>query len=300
MTWSLSNTIAYSTDADLHTAMVYLFDTALPALSQITTSAHPDASAFKRRFQRVTPNNLDNGTNHTEYFWANWNSTSPNTLSLYEDSTYTTVPGDTATNTTTSVSSNLSLTVFAGESVKFWTSDQNAKALLVTRGKQVLFWEPGFDNANFEMDDTWNGSVDYKGTAIFPGTYNTYCYGANRPISTSGAGSSEYPWRPALSVINGTGYNGGDLIIMNCPFMWAGSTNASGNAGAGMLFSGVGNDVGMWRPFANANSDVAWQNTTGAGALWLVDGRYYLAPSDKGVSWAQSIFDMGTVEPDLT
>jgi hypothetical protein len=300
MTWSLSHTVAYSTNADLHTAMVYLFDTALPALSQITTSAHPDASSFKRRFQRVTPNNLENGTNMTEYFWATWNNTSPDTLYLYEDATYTTVPGDTATDTTTSVSSNLALTVFAGESVKFWTSDQNAKALLVTRGKQVLFWEPGFANANYELDETWDGTVDYKGSVIFPGTYNSYCYGANRPISTSGGGTSEYPWRPALSVTNGTGYNGRDQIMMNVPFMWAGSTNTAGSVGAGMLFGGVGNDVGMYRPYAAANSEVAWQNTTGAGALWLVDGRYYLAPSNKGLSWAQTIFDFGTSEPDLT
>jgi hypothetical protein len=285
----------------MHTAMVYLFDTALPALSQITTAAHPDASTFKRIFTRVTPNNLDNGTNFTEYFWVNWQSTTaPNTLLVYEDATYTTTPGDTATDTTSSVSSNLSTTVFTAESVKFWTSDQNAKALLVTRGKQVLFWEPGFANANYEGDTAWDGSVDRKATMIFPGTYNTFCYGANRPISTSGGGSSEYPWRPALSTTNGTGYIESDQIQMNCPFMWAGGTAGSGATGAGILFGGVGNDVGMYRPAAAANSEVSWQNTTGAGSLWLVDGRYYLAPSNKDLSWAQTIFDMGTVEPDLT
>ena len=102
MTWSLSHTIAYSTNADNHSAMVYLYDTALAALSTWTVSAHPDASAFKRSGTRTTTTLLG-GTSYSEYFWFNWLSTSPTIMYINEDATYTTTPGDLGTDTTNQI-----------------------------------------------------------------------------------------------------------------------------------------------------------------------------------------------------
>ena len=302
MTWSLTHTITQSapSSADMHTAFVYLFDTALSALPHYTVSAHPSASTPKRSFTRTTPNLLNNSVDFTEYFWCDWvNTSAPSSLSVYEDATYTTTPGDLGTDVTNLVSSNTS-SGFTSESVKFWSSDQNAKALLVTRGKSILFWEPGFSGAYFHDDSAWDGSTDGLRTVIFPGLRSTYLYEANRPSNNSGGSSQEYTWRPGLSLTAGSGFRDSARIDMNCPFIRTGNTNGSATTGAGLLASGVGNDVGFYRPLSAAQSDAVFQSSSVQGSLWLVDGRYYLAPYNQGTSYAQMLFDFGTSEPDFT
>lgn len=298
MTWSLSHTISYVDNGSNHTALGYLFDTALPALSTWTTGAHPDASSYKRVMTRTTTT-LYGGGAYSEYFWANWSSTSPTTLSMYEDATYTSSPGDLATDTTNQYSGNLTSGLNT-ESWKFWTSDENSNALLVTRGKSIMFWEPGYTGAALMEDSTWDGSSDSKRTQIFPGLRSGYLQGTGRPQTTSATTTSEFSWVTLVSSQSGTGYVE-DRIDMNVPFGWTGSTTSlSTGAGTGLLFYGVGDDVGWYRSNTSASSERYWQSSSYQGNLWLVGSRYYLSPWYQGTAYNQMMFDFGTSEPDFT
>lgn len=297
MTWSLSHTIAYSSDADSHTAMGYLFDTALPALSQITVSAHPDASSTKRSVKRTTTSLFTNAS-YEEYFWVNWSSTSPTSINWYEDATYTTTPGDTGTDATNLVSSSMTLNL-TNQSWKFWTSDQNANALLVTRGKTLMLWEPGWSVAALMEDPSWTGASDSLRTQIFPGLNSSFLYSTGWPSTSSATTSSEYTLVPSLAVNSGT-YWDGPRIDMNCPWMFTSSTGGAPGTLAQFAFPGVGNDVGMYRPAVSNTSERLLRNTSNDGELFLVNGRYYLNSAGAGTSGVSVMFDFGTSEPDFT
>lgn len=296
MTWSLSNTVTYSSGADSHAALVYLFDTALSGLSQWTVSAHPDASSYKRKAKR-TSTTLFGGGSYEEHFWINWSSeTAPTTMSWYEDATYTSSPGDLCTDTTNVSSSSLTSGGIDSLDWKFWTSDQNSKALLVTRGKSIVFWEPGFSAAALMEDPDWTGASDSRRTQIFPGLRSLYTYMTGWPSTNSNTTTAEYCWFPSLGNYGGTGYWDGERIDLNVPFMATATTNAVPSQGAGFLFAGLGNDVGCYRPATTSNAYIQMSNTGNQGQLMLANSNYYLLSYDS-VSYAQMAFNFGTSEP---
>lgn len=297
MTWSLSNTIAYSSDADSHSAMVYLFDTALNGLAQMTVTAHPSASSTKRSVKR-TSTSMFTGANYDEYFWVDWSTTSPTSVSWSEDATYSVTPGDTGTDSTNTIASSMT-TNLTNESWKFWTSDQNTKALLVTRGKTLMLWEPGWSAATLMEDPSWTGATDSLRTQIFPGLNASFLYSTGWPSTASATTSSEYSIVPSLSVNSGT-YWDGPRVDMNCPFTFTASTGGAPAAGSQFAFPGVGNDVGFYRPATSVTSERLLRNTATDGLLFLIDGRYYLSSSGSGTSNPSYMFDMGTIEPDFT
>ena len=302
MTWSLQHSIPATTNSDNHTALVYLFDVMLASLTQWTVAAHPDASAHKRKGTRTSTNLLD-GTTYSEYFWWNWGSTSPTTLNSYEDATYTTTPGDLCTDTTNTRASNLNTPgAIASSSWKFWTSDVNSKAFLATRGKTIMFWEPGWTAATF-YDDTWDGSVDSRRTQIFPLTNDVAGYYTGFPGPSSATTTTENVMYPAIGVSTNPYYIEASRIDMNVPWMFDGSTNAAPAASSAMqtiAFGGLGNDVGVYRPANAISAARVWRNTSNDGELFLVDGRYYLAVAGDGLNYFTNVFDMGTSEPDFS
>ena len=196
MTWSLLNTITPTTTADNHTMFTYLFDTAMQGRGGWTTAAHPDASSFKRKYSITLPNPNRGGANDTRYYWANWSSTSPTALTIYGDATYTTTPGDLCTYTTYNSTQNAygnGVTNNYG-SYRFWTSDQNTGAMLVTMGKRLAFYWPGWTEWALPLGsaDSWDGT---KGPANmywpFPamgvGNYNMYMRGSPTADNNSGS-----------------------------------------------------------------------------------------------------------------
>ena len=299
MTWTLSNTVTYSSGADIHTAMVYLFDTALSGLANWTVSAHPDASSFKRSIKRTTAN-LYGGSNVDNYFWVNWSSaTSPSSLVVYEDATYTTTPGDLGTDTTNSDTANLTAGM-ASESIKFWTSSVNSNALLVTRGKSVLFWEPGFSAATYRVDTAWDGSSDTGTTHYFP-------YLRSSMMTTNGevgtpTSSSEYHVVPGLPKddIAQTFPGLNASITTNFPWVHTMNTLSSTASGAGIAFYGLGEDVAAYRSITLASGDWSMGDTSSQGALWLADSVYWLNPQGGSEGLNQIMFHLGASEPDLT
>lgn len=298
MTWNLSYTVPYSSQADLHAAMVYLFDSALPALSTWTTGPTAAGLAYQRKGRRTSTNLLGGGS-YNEYFWFSWGSaTVPTTLTAYEDSTYTTTPGDLNTNTDNSTSSVM--TTGLSGSIKFWTSSVNPNALLVTRNKSVLFWEPGWTGACFHEDSAWTGAASSRRTQIFPAMRSAYMEGTGRPQTATTTSTVEFSICALLGFIATT--NAIETRIdLNCPMGWSGNNSSNTiNTGAGLAYVGMGNDVGFYRPAVSSNSGRFWQSASVTGSLWLINGRYYLAPSDQNSAYAQMVFDMGDTEPNLT
>jgi hypothetical protein len=299
MSWQLSNTVTYSSGADIHTAMVYLFDTALSGLTNWTVSAHPDASAFKRSVKRTTAN-LYGGANVDNYFYVSWGSTtSPGSLTFYEDATYTTTPGDLGTDITNAFASALT-NGMTSESIKFWTSTVNSNALLVTRGKSVLFWEPGFSAATYRVDTAWDGSTDSGTSHYFP-FLRTAMVTTNGEVGAllSSAELNVIPGLPKDDT-NQTFSGLKASMTTNFPWIHTMSSNTETAAGAGIAFYGLGEDVAAYRSVTTTNEVWSLGDNIGQGALWLADGTYWLNPQGANETQNQIMFNMGATEPDLT
>ena len=299
MTWSLSNTVTYSSGADSHTALEYLFDTALSGLSNWTVSAHPSASSTKRVAKRTTTT-LYGGGAYSEHFWVDWASSSnPTSLTVYEDATYTTSPGDLATDTTNQKASSLTLGGVDSLAWKFWTSDQNANALLVTRGKAIIFWEPGYSVANLMEDPSWDGSSDSRRGQIFPGLRDSLLWMTGWPDTNSPTTGSEYSWTHGAGSQVGSGFWDGERIDLNVPFIATGTSSSSPTTAGRFLFPGTGNDVGVYRPASPTSSGMFWCNPSSVGNLMLANSNYYLTSYDDTAK-IQMVFLFGTSEPNFS
>lgn len=304
MTWTVTHTIPFSTNADFHTAFVYLFDTFLPTKAGMTTGAHPDASAFKRKLKRTTTNMFGGGS-YEEYFWVSWvSTTNPTTLVFYRDGTYTSAPGDLGTDATNVVTGSLPTGV-AG-SIRFWSSDQNPRAALVTKGKAVMYWEPGFPTLASYDRGGWTGTAaTCIRSFVFPFIPQSPGIGlrCGPPNINTGTSTLEYYWGPSLGVTTpASGYYGiTDRLDMNVPFVTFDSTSiGSPSTGAEPVCGGLGNDVGVWRPASPAGTDrYIATSSNGTGALVLASGRYYLIGRNT-VSQISTAWDMGATEPDFS
>lgn len=309
MTWTLTNSIANadsgSGTAEAHTAMQYLFDTYLPSKGW-TVGAHPDASAFKRKLSITTAANIK-GETVTMNYWANWNSVTPNQMTLYGDLTYTSVPGDLATDTATSVPMYWNSGSYAGvgSSWRFWSSDQDAGATLVTRGKKVYWYMPGFQDKIYMMlnDSSWDGSYRNNTTHVFPYSNLDVGRAARYPMWKDPTNSLTFI-RPNVGSFNTTPLTAS--LVMMRGFTWGMTNNSSAYNDQYFypLYTG-GSDVAMVRNTINNYVLVFKSGVTTADTLLLSNGKYYLCTNTpaniNSVSGNGAIaFDMGASEPDFS
>jgi hypothetical protein len=304
MTWSVTHTIPYNSNANNHSAMVYLFDTVLAGKTGWTISAHPDASSFKRRAKFTVTNKVTN-SNYTMYHWVNWQSTTPTGIYWYEDATFTTNPGDTATDTTTNSNNQLNWSL-TGENWKFCTSSENSQSILVLKGGKVAFYWPGITSGIFWPDASWTaGSTDNKGTWVMPaiGWYYNSLQVANYPVATN-TSAEEYMLIPDAGwsyVSSNQGYRApGNYIATNFNWLYSRSTStANPDVDSQVAFSNGGHtDVGVWMPSSVTNASdnrmpFAYSNN---GMTMQVGSDYWYNPfTDLGRQGV--VFNFGATDP---
>lgn len=305
MTWSVTHTINCNSLADNHTAMVYLFDTVLAGKTGWTISAHPSASAFRRR-AKFTVNNKVTNSNYTMYSWVDWGSTT-STQQLYwnEDSVYTTTPGDTATNTTTSYYNWSNWSTF-GEHWKFCTSSENSQSVLVLKGGKVAFYWPGINTGIFWPDSTWAaGSTQNKGTWIGPAIGYVYdsLMVTNSPVSGN-TETNEFMMLPDAGFTYNASSGGfrleGNYIATNFNWMYTQQqTGAQLDYSSHTAFSNGGHtDTGVWLPSSMTSTSANRMpfNYSSNGITMQVGSNYWYNPhTDLGRQAV--VFNFGAVDP---
>ena len=295
MTWTNTHTIPWTSINDNPAALAYHFDTYLPAKGW-TTGAHPDASAFKRKFSWTATDNFTN-TSQTSYFWTTWSSnTSTSSATIYEDATYTTVPGDLCTSTTNGVSMSMSSSYAHFTSDwRFWTSDQNPNATLVTRNKKIVWFHQGYSNYNYVQQGVWTGANQNPNTHIFPLVTESIMFFCNAPVDTGTTSSESYLYFSSYfgssysTLMPETFYSNFSVDYYNTAVNFRGPAfiiNQSDIKYHSPASGGAGN-----RTLQSSNS----QN----GVLLLANGRYWLR-GDPNMNNNSIVLDMGVSEPDLT
>lgn len=304
MTWSIANTITYNTNADNHTAMLYLFDTVLAGKTGWTISAHPDSSAFKRRAKFTATSRITN-SNFSFYHWINWFSTSPTSYSWYEDATYTTTIGDTANDQTTLVDGSGVTWQGAGENWKFCVSSENSQSVLVLKGGKVAFYWPGITEGVFWPDPAWvAGTADNKGTWICPavGSSANNLYTTNAP-GTIGTSSQEYGLVPDAGYAPSgttTSYRyGGNYIATNFNWLYTQTTTSpQPDLSSSIAFSNGGHsDVGVWIPSALTNSSDSRLPFSTVNGVTMQIGSNYWYNSFTDLGRQGLVFNFGAVDP---
>jgi len=300
MVWSLANTIATASEADNHTALVYLFDTYLNSKSQFSVNPHPDASAFKRQITCTVNDNIYGGT-YSFYNWVTWADTTPIQFTWYEDATYTTVPGDLCTDTTNAVVNGNSIwgTVFGNW--RFWTSSLDANACLVTIGKKIIFYWPGGNawNVYSQSGLPWDGTPRDQ-THIFPYSGGSTIYYSNKP-GLSATSTNEYVLilNPPINNTVVDHLGGKDVFWKSPTWVYTAST------GVGAYWSSyslevvqVASDQAMWMSPSFAGSPFPL-NAGGGGQLLLLNGtEWWFCPSSA--VYSPLCFYMGASEPDMS
>lgn len=286
MAFSLSHTIAGTTATS--TALAYMFDTFIPNYGW-TTSAHPNGNSVYRSLSRSYTNQLT-GNTLTNYHWVRW--TSANNYQMYEDATYTTVPGDLGTNTvgnTTNIYENSS---FTGKDWKFWTSSERSIASLVTRGKYVIWFDPGVTDVFAYEDTAWNGSIDRGTTHFFPYNYN---YGHFIHLNAPAQNNTSYNQYQLLPVHEGTPYYqpSVDSIIKGFDYAYSSDVNS---VHYGTAYRITGNDMVLHVPGSGNQNN---KGIGGAGVVVQVGSDYYFRLTG-GMNQTAPMLYMGTSEPDFT
>ena len=305
MTWSLLHSMPLTSASELNDVFEYLFDTALAGRACFTVGAHPDGSAFKRKYTITLPNPNLGGANDSRHYWVNWQNTTPTRLYVYGDATYTTVPGDLCTYTTyDTVIDSWDLN---NGSARFWVSDEAANALLVTQGKRLLCYWPGWDEWALPTRgaDTWDGTKGPAGM-MWPmlagiGSYYMAIYGNYRYDNSSTTSYLNPVW----------GYTYGDMkvaypdpsIFKNFGWMFN-STNASPGSYSFVIAGGTGNDVAGYFQGStfSGNSNINYignKNEMGQVVLDTNSNEYWFITL-PGTSYRNLAFNMGTSEPVMT
>lgn len=296
MTWTNTHTIPWVDNTTVHDALVYLFDTYLNGKSMFTVSAHPDASAFKRSYE-VTYNNAFTGTTAKNYFWTSWNSTTgTSSWTVYKDNTYTTVPGDLGTSTTNSVSYG---TIYLDPSLafRFWTSDLDPNACLVTRGKRVFFYWPGNQDYFIYEDATWDGTGDNLTSHLFPVARNNLTWStAGAPSSTTTTGTEYYvAIYPQKNNFAANSFRPDTLLFKSPSFNYSATSTGLDANSFPCTTAPADQAVLHTSNTANGNFVVGSQD----GLLLLLNGTEYWYAA-AGTTYQPLCFYMGTSEPDLS
>lgn len=291
MTWSLSNTITYVDTSTNATALAYLFDTFLPSYGW-TTSSHPTSSSTKRSLFRSYTNQLT-GNTLTNYHWVDFANSS--TFTLYEDATYTSVPGDLGTDNTNVVVYTYNGGTFSTLDWKFWTSSEKANASMVTRGKYIIWFDFGVTDVFAYEDTNWNGSTDTGSTHFFP-----YHYSLDSPIFSnapqlSGTNTSEGALRPSH---RGTSFAtpNVDSIIKGWELSYSDGVNNADLITLGVAQRITGNDIVLHVPGNGIQDNYFF---TGPGVVVQAGSDYYFR-FGSNISNVSPMVYMGTSEPDFT
>ena len=307
MAWSSVYSQSYATNADSHTFMVYLFDTYLNGKTEWSVSAHPDSSAYKRSVSISLPSPWNGGSNVSSYFWVTWGSTSPSSWTWYEDGTYTTVPGDLGTYSINAWSSSSLWTNFSGD-WRIWESSTDTNAVLVTKGKQVIFFWPGPSEWMARPDNSWNGSSDNSGSSFGPYVASTWpqLINGNYPV-TDGNNTADY----TMTVDVGTGYTtdksglGGGPYWLIPGVQWMSGTSTSSNypsTHSSAAFPRTGADIAWY--FSDTNNDVDRHLTANTSSSWTLlfesNGSKYWLIGSSDLNKQCLALDMGTSEPDFS
>ena len=203
MAFNLVNTIPFdTTDSDsvlasFDAGLDYLFRTFIPARTGCGTNLISETSSNKKfTIQLPMRDAFNNEATEYNYFWIDWNYTSiTNTLTLREDSTYTTVPGDKGTDSTNSVAFN----VYSGSGAlsssdwKYWVSDQDDACWFVSRGDySILGWmHPLVNVIKSNSDYPESPSTDRWMSQIWPTMQEAWRW-TNLPASTNTSTSEGY------------------------------------------------------------------------------------------------------------
>lgn len=301
MTWTLEHTIAWDgNNSTNHDALVYLFDTYMPARG-FTTAAHPDASAFKRKFQKTYTNTLAPG-NVTMYWWANWSNTTPTSFTIYEDGVFTATPGDLCTSTTNGLGAgfNASSYAFYAADWKFWVSDQIPNSSLVTRGKKVIWYDPGNTAIGSVDNGAWTAGNHNPSTHVFPFIASSYSMRFYNAPFLSGTTSVSYYVIPSFTW--GGSFNSGmnDTLYQNFAMNYT-TAASSIQSQTCYGFHINSSDALLHYPGSSlTTTDMTYSTgTSEEGVLCEVNGRWYIR-TNSSMNRISFMFDMGTSEPDLT
>ena len=298
MAWSNTNTVTYTTAADNHTALVYLFDTYLAARGW-TVAAHPGSLAYKRKL-KYTATNYATNANNTMYHWVDWlNTSGPTSMNWYEDATFTTVPGDLCTSTTNSISVPWTDATSSTKNWRFWTSSVVANACLVTRGKHVMLYWPGMSKFYVEEASSWTAGNQNNSTFYFPllSSTNSYWPAVNAPMSL-GSSATNFSVVPLISASSTRVM--GAKTYKNFTMGYGGDTNSSVQVNDyGFAWHETNSDVALYVPAANRTNRNMKGTSTTPGALWLSGSDYYLNANADSNQYGL-LFYMGTSEPTLT
>ena len=190
----------------------------------------------------------------------------------------------------------------AGAAWKFWTSDQDTSATLVTRGKKVYWYMPGFQSGISFMllDPTWDGSSSTRTTHIFPMTNGYQPRACGRPLET---GTGSYYINPMIGSINN--FSTTETYFMVSNLGWYASKASSYNDVYSMHMYNTGSDVLYVKNTINNYTNNYWTGSNQNNCLLLSNTKYYLCTNDPtslstvGGNGAIA-FDMGTSEPDFS
>ena len=289
MAFSLFNTLPSSTG--FSAANAYMLDTFLPTVGW-TTGAHPDATGSKRVANRSYTNQYT-GNTLTNYFWLDW-SVSPGVY-WYEDSTYTTVPGDLGTNNNSILDLQTNAASYSANDWKFWTSSVRSSASLVTRGKYVLFCDFGVTDVFAYEDPAWTGASDTKATCFYPYNHNLngalrYC---NAPVyaGTSTVEGYLIPNHEGNSI--GT-QPGVDSIIKGWDMSYGGAGAATRSHG--IAYRVTGDEIVLHVPGGGAADNTALTST----GVVVQNGSDYYFRLSSNMAGIAPMLNMGTSEPDFS
>ena len=291
MTWTNTHTIAASDYTDNPAAFEYLFDTYLPSITGWATSAHPDASTYKRSFNYTATDNFTN-TSQTSYFWTTWSSsTNSSGSTIYEDAIFTTTPGDLGTNSTNALTWSQGNTIpDFNKPWRFWISDQNSRASLVTRGKAIVWFHPGYSNWNFIQNGTWTAGNHNPNSCIWPtGPGSTTLPHTNAPIII-GNSSIEYSVNPDCYYGNAYCIDLPEVFFSNFSFKYS---------SYGPAFICNQSDIKYHMPASGGSSANRTLKSSYSGVLIEANGRFWLR-GNTDMSLASLVLDMGVTEPDLS
>jgi hypothetical protein len=311
MAFVLQNTINVTDSASYHSAIVYFWDTLVNGSTGWTVSAHPDASAFKRRFTYQFADNIyDPGNTYTVYSWCTWGSTTPSnntSISCYEDALYTSTPGDQATNTNHSevISPSESGAVTFNGNHRFWRSDQNTRAFLWTVGNRLQTYSYGPSICYAITDSDWaagnspgvhNAATWYSLFGSQTGYDVTIANGPVAPGSTTSEQTTTIDWRPYLWGNDNTymwfDYNATDTTI-TAPLH--ASYDASGAGQPAM--TGATTDITAWWPH-NATTTAFAQPANAPLNKIQANSNWYLGKGN--LTQPMLMFNFGTTEPDFS
>lgn len=194
MTWSLQNTINWETNtsvSDHNAAWAYFFDTFINGVSTWHVTGWPGGTQPEYRKVKITLNNkYNNNAAYDMYFEVHIGALLDGVaygLRIMLDAQYTSSPQDNDSITKFNISAeptglfNQFDSGFGKTGVleypdaissgygpyKFWISDQNNDARLVTKGRRVVFYWPGWTSGYFYEDSNWDGTYNNNGQHVF-------------------------------------------------------------------------------------------------------------------------------------